>query len=110
MDVIGKVLVGCIAVVLLVMGGTAVIMGNTDEVAANQYLDSSAKVILESNYNADVISECIENATDNGYVLQVEVLGSASPGKKQYAELKLVYKYSLKLFGFEREKTLVKML
>lgn len=110
MDIIGKVLVGCIAAVLLVMSGTAVIMGNTDEIAANQYLDSTAKVILESNYNADVIEDCIDVAADNGYVLDVELKGSVSAGKKQYAHLELTYKYSLKLFGFEKEKKIVKML
>ena len=110
MDIIGKVLVGCIAAVLLVMSGTTVIMGNSDEVAANHYLDSTAKVILESNYNADVIDKCIDNAAENDYVLNVELIGSASAGKKQYAQIKLTYKYSLKLFGFEQEKTIVKML
>lgn len=110
MDIIGKVLVGCIAPILLVMSGAAVIMGNTDETAANQYLDSTAKVITESNYNTTVIEECIEQAADNGYTLTVDVYGSASPGKKQYAKLELTYTYSLKLFGFEKEKIISKIL
>lgn len=110
MDVIGKVLVGCIAAILLVMSGASVIMGNTDEVAANQYVDATAMIILESNYNAEVISECIDNASDNEYTLSVDVYGSSSPGKKQYAKIELTYKYSLKLFGFEKEKTISKIL
>ena len=85
-------------------------MGNTDETAANQYLDATAKVIVECNYNPDIIAECIENASDNGYELSVEIYGSATPGKKKYAEIKLTYKYSLKLFVFEKEKTISKLL
>jgi len=110
MEVIGKVLVGCIAAILLVMSGATVIMGNTDETAANQYLNSMAKVIQESNYSTEVITECIDNAADNGYTLGVDVYGSASAGKKQYAKIVLTYKYSLKLFGFEIDKTISKIL
>lgn len=110
MDIIGKVLVGCIAAVLLVMSGASIIMGNMDEVVANQYLNSAAEVIQESNYNSEVIEECIEMADENGYTLTVQKCGSSMPGKKQYAEMVLTYQYSLKLFGFSKEKTISKIL
>ena len=110
MDVIGKVLVACIGAILLVMSGVSVTMGNTDETAANQYLESVSKVVLESNYNTDVIEACKEEAADNGYTLEVVVYGSSTPGKAQYANVTLTYTYSLKLFGYETTKTVGKIL
>lgn len=109
MDVIGKVLVGCIAAILLVMSGASVTMGNTDEVAANQYIDSVAKIIVESNYNSEIIADCIDKAEESGYTLSVQVHGTVAPGVKQYAEIELIYSYSLKLFGFSKDKTISKI-
>lgn len=109
MEIVGKILIGCMAAIFLAVTGVSVVLGNTDETNANHYLDSVSKVVIESNYNPGVIAECCTDAEERGYVLQIEVYGNDKPGAKKYAQVKLTYTYSMNLFRYEKQKTLEKI-
>ena len=109
METIYKVLIACVLGLFILGSGIAMIISFTDEEAANQYLESVAKVIVESNYNDEVINACIDEATKNGYELKVTVEGSQQAGQIKYAQLEFTYKLTIKLFHIEQEKTKIKI-
>lgn len=110
MHMIGKTMVAVIAAILLVFSGVSVIQSNASETEANNYMESVSKVILESNYNEDVIEDLCNTAAENGYTLTVTPHASGKPGTMQYADIELTYTYSLKLFGFHQQKTITKII
>lgn len=106
MEIVGKILIGCMAALFMAAIGVSIVLGNTDETNANHYLNSISKVIMESNYNPAVIEECCTNAEEKGYNLQIEIYGKDKPGTKKYAQVKLTYTYSMNLFRYKKQKTL----
>ena len=97
-----------IAVILLV-SGIAVSLGFADAEASNNYIDSVSMVIMESNYNQEVIDACKTEASENGYELIVVVEGDDKPGHKRYAQVTLKYDFKLGFFKISREKTRTKI-
>lgn len=110
MDQIYKVVLTLLMTVALVLSGASLVTANVDVVTANNYFDDLATVIQESNYNANVIQDCIDEAEANGYTLTVNVIGSAEPGMKRYAEVEFGYTYSMPVFGVNEPKTKMKII
>ena len=108
LDMVFKAFVGILSAVIIVGSGLGVLSGFTQVVATDNYLETVSKVILESNYNSQVISSCIDEALQNGYVLQVDVMRSAKAGAKNYAIIQLTYYFEIPLFGIRQEKVQIK--
>lgn len=110
LDMVFKAFVGILAAVVVIGSGLGVISGFTQAVSADNYMETVAKVIIESNYNEDVICECVEEASLNGYTLQVDVVRAVKAGAKSYATVQLTYYFEIPLFGIRQEKKQVKMI
>lgn len=110
MEMIYKMMLLVVLVIFLVSSGFAVTNTCTDIISANNYFEEVSKVILESNYNENVINQCCKEALKNGYQLDVLVEGSTKPGVLNYAKLVFHYKYEMKMFGVSIEKQKEKIL
>lgn len=108
-DSVFKVVLTVLLSIAVVLSGTSLVAANVDVVVANNYFDDVATVISESNYSESVIQDCIDDATENGYTLTVNVIGSTEPGMKRYAELTFEYYYQIALFGVKDLKTKTKI-
>ena len=109
LDMIFKAFVGILTAVVIIGSGLGVVSGFSQTIVADNYLETVAKVIIESNYNTDVISSCIEEASANGYSLQVDVVRSAKAGVRSYATIRLTYYFEISLFGIKQEKMQMKV-
>ena len=103
-DIVFKAFVGVLAAIVIVGSGVGVTTAFSQTVAADNYMESVSKVILESNFNKNVIEACIQEAEDNGYKLSVEVQNATKAGVKYYAQISLIYYFELPLFGLKQEK------
>jgi len=84
------------AVIIVISGlGITITLVNVDATMAGDYMEEVALVIRESHYNRQVIAECIREAEENGYVLEVEVYESTQYAGTCYAKLCLSYGYRL---------------
>lgn len=105
MDIIYKLVITVLLVVSVAISGSSIVAAEMDVNSANNYFDDLASVISESNYNQNVIDDCVAEASANGYTLTVNIIGSPSTGTKMYAEMELEYKYEIPLFGVSEVKT-----
>ena len=110
LDIVFKAFVGVLAAVVIMGSGLGVTTAFSQTVAADNYMESISKVILESNYNANVIEECIEEAKENGYRLEVWVKEATRAGGKYYAKICLTYYFEIPLFGLKQEKQQIKII
>ena len=110
LDMVFKAFVGILAAVVIIGSGLGVVSAFSQTVAADNYLETVSKVIVESNYNGEVINNCIDEAALNGYTLKVDVIRSAKAGMKNYATLQLTYYFEIPLFGIRQEKIQIKMI
>ena len=55
LDIVFKTFVGVLAAIVMVGSGVGVTVGFSRAVAADNYMESISKVIVESNYNEAVI-------------------------------------------------------
>ena len=109
LDIAFKAFVGVLAAVIIIGSGLGVTTGFSQTVAADNYMESVSKVIVESNYNTEVIGKCIQEAADNGYVLEVDIQGATKPGVKNYAKITLTYYFEIQLFGLKQQKIQTKL-
>lgn len=110
MELIYRMMLLVILVIFLVSGGFAVSNACIDVVSANNYFEEVAKVIVESNYNQNVIDFCCKEASEQGYQLSVLLEGNQRPGMLNYAKLEFSYKYEIKMFGVSVKKQKEKIL
>lgn len=110
LDMVFKAFIGLLAAVVIIGSGLGVITGFSQAVAAENYMTSVSKVIVESNFNPGVIEKCKLEAIENDYVLDVNVMNATKEGVKQMAELKLKYYFEIKLFDIRQEKEQWKVL
>lgn len=110
LDIVFKGFVGVLAAIVIIGSGLGVITGFSQAVAADNYMESVAKVIVESNYNQTVIDRCEKEAEENGYVLEVSVKEATRAGVKNYAEITMRYPFEIKLFQLYQEKTQKKII
>ena len=110
LDVAFKTFVAILAAIVIIGSGLGVTTGFSQAVAADNYMESVSKVIVESNYNATVISNLRSEALENGYVLSVTVVPAVKAGMKSYAEIKLDYYFEIKLFGIKQAKQQTKII
>lgn len=105
-----KMVIAFACVVILVAGGIAITMGNSDVTTANNYFEELTQIIIESHYSEEVIERCIDEAAANGYTLIVTVEGGTQPGERKYAEAVFKYNYNIPMIGIQSEKTKRKIL
>lgn len=110
MDIIYKTIGAVFSVIIIFVGGLAVNISDAAEVQTNNYFESVSKTVIESNYNEEIIEALIQEAEEQGHVLTIEVYGSDNPGAKRYADIRLQYKYNVKLFNISIDKTKQKVL
>ena len=108
LDIVFKAFVGILAAVVIIGSGLGVVSAFSQAVAADNYMETVSKVIVESNYNESVINKCRTEAASNGYTLVVNVSLSGKAGVKSYATVKLTYYFEIPLFGIRQEKTQIK--
>lgn len=110
LDIVFKTFVGILASIVIIGSGLGVLTGFSQSVAADNYMESVSKVIVESNYNQAVIDKCQQDASENGYKLTVNVYPAVKAGVKKYAEIELTYYFEIKLFNIKQEKVQWKVL
>ena len=110
MDSIFKVLLAFITAIFIMFTGASMIMGFSSSTAAENYFQGVTKTIVESNYNADVISNCIAEAESNGHKLTVSIGGSELPGASKYAQVELKYRFDLKLLNISFNRTIERII
>lgn len=110
LDMVFKAFVGILAAVVIIGSGLGVVSGFSQAVEADNYLETVSKVIVESNYNPEVINNCIDEAALNGYTLKVDVSRSVKAGVKSYATVQLTYHFKIPLFGINQEKIQIKVI
>lgn len=96
MGSIWKIVITFVVILLITITGVSITAVNAETAAAGDYLESTAAVIRESNYSGAVIDQCIGEAEENGYLLEVEVY--REPVGVCYARLCLHYRYQLAVF------------
>ena len=109
-DIVFKAFVGVLAAIVIVGSGLGVTTAFSQTVAAENYMESVAKVIVESNYNIDVMDACIQEAQENGYVLEIMVQTANKEGVKYFAQICLNYYFEIPLLGIRQEKVLMKII
>ena len=109
LDMVFKAFVGMMVAVVMIGSGLGVMNGFSQIVGADNYLENVSKVIVESNYNQEVINSCKAQAAENGYNLQVEVATAIKAGVRYYATIQLTYYFEIPLFGIKQEKVRMKI-
>lgn len=109
LDIVYKAFVGVLAAIVIIGSGLGVTTGFSQAVAADNYMESVSKVIVESNYNQTIIDKCIQEASENGYTLEVELQPAAKAGVKTYAEIRLTYYFEIQLFHIRQQKVQTKI-
>lgn len=109
LDIIFKSFVAILASIVIIGSGLGVTTGFSRAVAADNYMGSVAKVIVESNYNSNVIDSLKQEAAENGYTLEVTVQPATKAGVKTYAKIKLIYYFEIKLFHIKQQKVQMKI-
>jgi len=110
MDIIYKVFIGMISAFILASSGYAIIIHLSTEISVNNYFETVTQAVIESDYNEEVISNCISEASSYGYELTIEVNGADTYGVKKYAEIKLSYVSKIPLFGVSVDKVKQKVI
>lgn len=110
LDIVFKAFVGVVAAIVIVGSGLGVTTAFSQVVAAENYMESVAKVIVESNYNTDVINTCVQEAQGNGYVLEVMVQPASKDGVNYFAKICLNYYFEIPLLGIKQEKVQMKII
>ena len=110
LDIAFKTFVALLAAIVIIGSGLGVITGFSKAVAAENYMESVSKVILESNFNAKVIEQFESDAAERNYELEVTVKDAVKQGVKKMAEVRLTYYFEIKLFHIRQEKVLWKVL
>lgn len=110
LDIVWKAFVGVLAAAVIIASGLGVTTAFSQAVAADNYMESVSKVIVESNYNSNVIDALSQEARANGYMLDVIVRPASKAGVKQYAQISLTYYFEIRLFGLKQEKVQTKII
>jgi len=110
LEIVYKAFVGVLAVTVIIGSGLGVTTGFSQAVAADNYMESVSKAIVESNYSEAVIDLCQEEATSNGYILEIDVERASKAGVKSYAKVKFTYYFEIPLFGIKQQKVQTKIL
>ena len=110
LDIAFKAFVGVLVAVIIIGSGLGVTSGFAEAVEANNYMESVSKVILESNFNETVIDKCIEEASINHFLLEIEVYEASKAGAKSYAKISLTYDFEIPLFGIKQQKIKTKII
>lgn len=108
-SVIKIIVVGLSAVFILVTALCSPLT-SMDVVNSSYYFESVTAVIVESNYNENVIAQCVQEASENGYTLEVTVYGGTIPGEQKYAEFNLTYDFEVPLIKLKLPKVRQKVM
>lgn len=109
-DIVFKAFVGVLVAIVIIGSGIGVTTAFSQNVAADNYMEAVSKVIVESNYNRNVIEDCIREAKNNGYSLDVHVQPASKAGVKHYAQIRFTYYFEIPLFGLKQEKVQIKII
>ncbi|MBR2045128.1 MAG: hypothetical protein IJ958_03210 [Agathobacter sp.] len=106
MDIIYKVLITILSVIILLSTGFSITLSIADEIETNHYLASVTETLIDSHYSEQVKEQLIEEASEKGYLLNIELYGSTKPGAYKYAIITLSYEFHLDMFDITlpREK------
>ena len=103
-----QIIEGFTAIIFLTLfsfAAIAIINVSSDVAAAKEYKADVIAEIENSNFNDNVINECIAQADAAGYKLQVTKSIFDQNNELQTAEVILSYQYKMPLFGVEITKT-----
>ncbi len=110
MESIWKTVLTFAVIILIASMGVSIISANVDITAAGNYMQQVSVVIGESDYSEEIISQCVREAEQNGYVLEVEVYDSPVYAEHKYALVRLKYLYRIPLLGVRQWKVKEKII
>lgn len=93
-----------ILIILCVGCCFGIISANNSAIVANRYLTKITNKISNSNISENVISYCEEDAINNGYTIEVDVVNEDIYGSR-YADITLYYYYEIPLLKVKTEHT-----
>jgi hypothetical protein len=105
MEKIIDVFWGLILMGIIVILGISFAEADAAGQAARRYKEDVVSEIENSNFSDDVISSCIEQATENGYTLAVNKIVVDPKSYDQIAEVTLKYNYTIPILNLDEEKT-----
>ncbi len=109
MDIIYKVLITIFSVIFLLSTGLSLTLCIADELEVNSYFASVTKTLVDSHYNEQVCDLLISEAKENGYVLNIQIFGSTTPGVYKFAKVTLSYHFKINLFHISLPRTKTKI-
>lgn len=82
----------------------AVVSVGADVAAAKEYKADVVAEIENSNFNPEVMEGCREEATAQGYQLEIVPCMYDDDSGRQVAEVRLTYRYEIPLLGISQER------
>lgn len=82
----------------------AVVSVGADVAAAKEYKADVVAELENSNFNPEVIAGCMEQATAQGYELEIVPCTYDDIYDRQIAEVRLTYRYEIPLLGISQER------
>ena len=110
MESIWKTVLTFAVILLITAVGFTVTSANVDITVAGNYMETLSAVIKESNYSEKIISQCQQEAEENGYILEVQVYENLEYFDSRYARLCLHYQYRLGLLRVLDWKTMERII
>lgn len=104
MGTIAKTLLGVFFLLLVTITGIQTVMGAADVSEAQNYHADAVTQIECSNFNPQVISACVSQASEAGYELSITPITYDASGNQRTAEVVLKYKYGIKLLELSEPK------
>ena len=104
MGSIFKTILGIFLSITIIYCGLGIIWANNDAIAAESYLHTIGNEISAGNLQETVITDCQEQARDNGYELTYHVVKDME-GYTSYVVLTLEYDYSVSFASLSGKHT-----
>ena len=102
MGVIMKTALSIVLMLLFSFVTISTISANNQTEAVDAYMQQCAAELQVCNFNQNVFNELQEEADEFGYALTMDTVKD-NHGEILYATIKLKYKYTMPLLGFESE-------
>lgn len=110
MDIVYKVLITILSIIILLSTGLSLTLSIADEIEVNQYFTSVTETIADSHYSEKVSQLLVEEASEKGYELDIQLFGSTAPGAYKYAKVSLTYHFQINLFHISLQRTKEKII
>ena len=97
-----EIFVSLFILIIMVALCVGLVSSDLDVMEARDFYYSCVTELQQSNFADDVITACVENAQNQGYILDVQIFPSESGDR--FVKLTLKYDYKVPAIGIKQEK------